>query len=110
MPLAVQKLIDRADSARKHTTPPDELILLPDGREPKREEVKLILAAFARIKRLEREIEKLQSHLKDRRHSASTRASYRGLIARRRAVIQQGAGGVPIKPALVDDLGAEVQL
>ena len=109
MPLAVQKLIDRADSARKHTTPPDELILLPDGREPKREEIELILAAFARIKRLEREIEKLQSHLKDRRRSASTRASYRGLIARRRAVIQQVVAGLPIKPALVDELAAEIQ-
>ncbi|MBI4591528.1 MAG: sigma-70 family RNA polymerase sigma factor, partial [Candidatus Rokubacteria bacterium] len=105
----VQKLIDRADSARKHATPLDELILLPDGREPKREEVKRILVAFARIKRLERQIEKLQAHLKDRRRSASTRASYRCLIARRRAVIQQVVAGLPIKPALVDELAAEVQ-
>src|SRR3970282_353159 len=109
MPPAFQKLIDRADSARKHTTPPDELILLPDGREPKREEAKLSLVAFARIKRLERHVEKLQSRLKDRRRSASTRASYRGLIARRRAVIQQVVAGLPIKPALVDELAAEVQ-
>ena len=109
IPVAVQKLLDRADSVRKQTTPLNELILLPDGREPKREEVKRILVAFARIKRLEREIEKLQAHLKDRRRSASTRASYRCLIARCRAVIQQVVAGLPIKPALVDELAAEVQ-
>src|SRR3990170_3444105 len=41
MPLAVQKPLDRADGPRRPPTPPKELILLPEGREPKREEVNL---------------------------------------------------------------------
>ncbi len=108
IPLAVHTLLDLADQIRKQEIPVDELILFPEGGEPTPDEVKPILAAFARIRRLEREIAKLQAKLRDRRSSASTRSTYARWIAQNRAAIQQIVVDLPIKPALVDELVTEL--
>src|SRR5215470_2233588 len=57
IPMATTRLLGLADLIRREELALDEVILLPDGVEPKPEEVKPLLAAFARIRRLEREIE-----------------------------------------------------
>src|SRR2546427_10313272 len=74
IPMATTRLLGLADLVRRDEMALDEVILLPDGVEPKPEEVKPLLAAFARIRRLEREIERLDVALADRRRRKTTRA------------------------------------
>ncbi|MGH7263132.1 MAG: sigma-70 family RNA polymerase sigma factor, partial [Candidatus Rokuibacteriota bacterium] len=109
IPRAVHALWELADRVRRRELPLDELILLPDGAEPEPDEIKPILAAFSRIRRLEREIGRLQTALKDRRRSKSTRATYQRWIAQNREQIQKVISGLPLKPALADDLVAEIR-
>ncbi|MBI4240506.1 MAG: sigma-70 family RNA polymerase sigma factor [Candidatus Rokubacteria bacterium] len=109
IPLAVRTLLNLADRVRKQEVPLDDLILLPEGGEPEPQELKPILAAFARIRRLEREITKLQARARDRRSSASTRATYNRWIAQNRAAIRQILADLPVKPARVDELVAELR-
>ncbi|MFQ5521371.1 MAG: sigma-70 family RNA polymerase sigma factor [Candidatus Methylomirabilia bacterium] len=109
IPVAVHALLRVADQVRKQELVLDELIRLPDGTEPKPEEVKPLLSLFGRIRRLEREITKLQAALHDRRRSASTRAPYHRWIAQNRAAIQQIVSELPIKPSLVDSLVADLR-
>ena len=109
VPRAVKALSELADRVRRGELPLDELILLPDGGEPEPDEIKPMLAAFSRIRRLEREIGRLRTALKDRRRSRSTRATYQRWIAQNREQIQTIVGGLPLKPALVDHLLADVR-
>ncbi len=109
IPLVVHTLLSLAAQVRKRETPLDELILLPEGGEPKPEEVNPIFAAFAQIRRLEREINELQAEVRDRRRSAATRATYHRGIAQNRAAIQQTVADLPIKPVLLDELVAELR-
>ncbi|MFQ5827768.1 MAG: sigma-70 family RNA polymerase sigma factor [Candidatus Methylomirabilia bacterium] len=109
IPLAVHTLLRLAERVRKEETPLDELILLPDGADPRPEDVRPLLALFGRIRRLEREIIKLQDALKKRRRAASTRAAYHRWIAQNRAAIQTIVAELPIKPALTDRLVAELR-
>ncbi len=109
IPRAVQALLDQADRVRRQELPAEALILLPEGGEPGPDEVKPMLAAFARIRRLEREIARLETALRDRRRSKSTRATYRRWIAHNREQVQQIVAGLPLKPSVVDDLVAELR-
>ena len=108
IPVVVQELLGLADQVRKGEALVEELILLPEGGEPKPEDLKPIQAAFARVRRLERETVKLQAALRDRRRSAATRAAYHRWIAQNRAAIQEIVAELPIKPALIDGLVAEL--
>src|SRR5437879_3000056 len=105
IPMATARLLGLADLIRRQEMALDEVILLPDGVEPKPEEVKPLLAAFARIRRLEREIERLELALADRRRGKTTRANYHKWIAQNRASIQGVGEKLPLKPALVDRRG-----
>ncbi len=110
IPLASAKLLALVDRVRRDGLPLDEVILLPEGGEPSPDEVKPMLAAFARIRRLEREIERLQVALGDkRRRSKTTRANYHKWIAQNRSAIQGVLEGLPLKPALVDETVREVR-
>jgi RNA polymerase primary sigma factor len=71
--------------------------------------VRSALAAFARIRRLEREIERLQTALTDKRRSKTTRANYNKWIAQNRVSIQGVLEKLPLKPALVDHLVGEIR-
>jgi len=109
IPLVVRTLLTLADQVRKGETPLDELILFPEGGEPKPEEVKPIFAAFARIRRVERELGELRAQVRNRRRSAASRAADHRWIAQNRAAIQQIVADLPIKPALLDELVAELR-
>jgi RNA polymerase primary sigma factor len=109
VPFVTKRLFELADQVRKKEIPPDDLILLPDGGEPKAEELKPMLAAFARIRRLEREIEKLRGDLRDRRRSASTRAAYRRWMGESRSAIQRIVADLPIRPSLLDELVSDLR-
>jgi RNA polymerase primary sigma factor len=107
--MATTRLLGLADLIRRQEMALDEVILLPDGVEPKPEEVKPLLAAFARIRRLEREIERLELALADRRRGKTTRANYHKWIAQNRASIQGVVEKLPLKPALVDRVVADIR-
>ncbi len=110
IPLAVTRLLALVDQVRHEEIALDEVILLPEGGEPEPDEVRPMLAAFARIRRLAREIEKIEATLSARKaRSKTTRANYHKWIVQNRAAIQGLLERLPLKPALVDQIVGEVR-
>jgi RNA polymerase primary sigma factor len=109
IPIATAQLLARVDRIRHAEVGLDEVIVLPEGGEPKPEEIKPLLAVFTRIRRLEREIERLQESLQDKRRGKTTRANYHKWMAQNRAAIQTAVEKLPLKPGLVDQLVADVR-
>ena len=109
VPFATAKLLALVDRGRREEVPLDDVILLPEGGEPTPSEVRSSLAAFARVRRLEREIERLQTALVDKRRSKTTRANYNKWIAQNRASIQSVLENLPLKPALADQLVGDIR-
>jgi len=109
IPAAITQLLARVDRIRHAELGLDEVIVLPEGGEPRPDEVKPLLAAFTRIRRLEREIARLQESLLDKRRGKTTRANYYQWIAQNRAAIQTAVEKLPLKPGLVDQLVADVR-
>jgi RNA polymerase primary sigma factor len=69
-----------------------------------------MLAAFARIRRLGREVERLETALAAKKvRSVTTRANYHKWIGQNRLAIQGLLERLPLKPSLVDQLVAEVR-
>jgi RNA polymerase primary sigma factor len=108
VPFATTQLLGLVDRVRREEVPLEDVILLPEGGEPSPSEVRSSLAAFARVRRLEREIERLQTALGDKRRSKTTR--YNQWIAKNRASIQSVLEKLPLKPALADHLVTEIRL
>src|SRR4029450_2983371 len=109
VPFAPAKLLALVDRVRREEVPLDDVILLPEGGEPTPSEVRSNLAAFARIRRLEREIDRLHQALRDKRRSKTTRANYNKWIAQNRESIQTVLEKLPLKPALVDQLVVDIR-
>src|SRR5205814_5321335 len=63
IPAARRTLVSLADEVRRGPAPAAELILLPDGGELKHEKIDPVLRAFARVHRLEREIDRWRERL-----------------------------------------------
>jgi RNA polymerase primary sigma factor len=110
IPMAVQVLLEIGDRLRRDDIPADDVIVLPEGGELDAREIKPVLNAFARIRRLEREIGRLQVSLLGKRRSAATRANYTRWIATSREAIQKVVAGMTLKPALIDELVARVRV
>src|SRR5437667_7053184 len=104
IPMAVSALLEVGDRLRHDAVSADDIIVLPEGGEIDAAELKTVLQAFARIRRLEREIVRLQESLSDKRRSTATKANYTKWIAANREAIQKVVAGMPLKPALIDDL------
>ncbi len=110
IPLATARLGALVDRIRREEIPLDDVILLPEGGEPKPDEVKPMLAAVGRIRRLQGEIEQLETALHGKkRRSAATRANYHKWIAQNRGAIQTLMEHLPLKPALVDEMVSELR-
>jgi RNA polymerase primary sigma factor len=109
IPLAVRALSEVGDKLRRQQIDPEDVIVLPEGGEPDAEEIKAVLNGFARIRRLSREIDRLQLALADKRRSATTRANYQKWIAANREAIQKIVADMPLKPALIDQLVGHVR-
>jgi RNA polymerase sigma factor (sigma-70 family) len=84
IPAATCTLLALVDTIERQEAPPAELILLPDGGELKPEKMAPILKAFARVRRLHR--------LRDRGPK-----------------IQAALHDLPIRPAVIDEVVAELQ-
>ena len=109
VPLAVQRLLTMVESLRRDEAPLDDVFVLPEGGELDLDELRPLLAALGRIRRLEREIERIRAGLGDKRRTAGTRANYHRWIAQNRESIQGLVEPLPLKPALVDELVAEIR-
>jgi RNA polymerase primary sigma factor len=110
IPMATAQLVALVERVRRDEVPLDDVILLPEGGEPKPDEVRPMLAAVARIRRLQSEIERLETALRaKKRRSAVTRANYHKWIAQNRSAIQTLMERLPLKPALVDDLVSKIR-
>jgi RNA polymerase primary sigma factor len=109
IPLALRALLEIGDRLRHGEMPADDVIVLPEGGELDAAEVKRVLNAFTRIRRLEREIVRIEESLRDRRRSPTTRSNYAKWIAANRESIQKIVAEMPLKPALIDDLVARVR-
>jgi RNA polymerase primary sigma factor len=109
IPMAVAALLEVGDRLRHEAISADDVIVLPEGGELDAAEIKPVVLAFAKIRRLEREIARLQESLADKRRSATTKSNYAQWIAANREAIQKVVAGMPLKPALIDDLVAKVR-
>jgi RNA polymerase primary sigma factor len=85
VPLALRALLTTAARVREREIPFEDLIVLPEGGEAEPKQVKDVLAAFARIRRLEPR------------------------LAEKREEIQAIVAELPIKPALIDALVARLE-
>jgi RNA polymerase primary sigma factor len=108
VPWVVRSLLAHAERARRQEISLDDLIVLPEGGELEPEAAKPIHAALSRVRRLEREIAKLEGALSDRRRSASGLATLQGWIATNREEIQKIIAELPLKPSFVNRLVREL--
>ena len=109
IPAARQTLHALADAIRRHAVAAAELILLPDGGELKAEKIDPVLRAFARVRRLEREIEAYRARIANPRSTAASRARFRQQIASLQGAMQTILRAQPIRPSVVDDVVAELR-
>jgi len=109
IPMAVRALLDIGDRLRRGEISPDDVIVLPEGGELEAKEIRPVLLAFGRIRRLERKIARLEESLRDRRRSERTRKASLRAIGAQREAIQKIVADMPLKPALIDELVAKAR-
>jgi RNA polymerase primary sigma factor len=109
IPAAVETLLSLADRIRTKGDPAAELILLPEGGELRDDTAAQILRAFSRIRRRVRALDELKAELARPRISAKTRQGVEARLARARKALAEDLAAQPIRPALIDDLVAELR-
>jgi RNA polymerase primary sigma factor len=109
IPMAVRALLDVGDRLRHGTISADDVMVLPEGGELEPKAIRPVLAAFARIRRLQNAVTKLAEVESDRRRSAKSRQNATRAVAGNREAIQRTVADMPLKPALIDDLVAQVR-
>ena len=109
IPVAVTTLLEVGDKLRRGEIPADDVIVLAEGGELDAKELRPVLLAFGRLRRLERKIAQLNGSLRDKRQSKTSRASRGKTIAAAREKIQKVVADMPLKPALIDDIVAQVR-
>jgi RNA polymerase primary sigma factor len=108
IPGARRTFLALAEEVRSNKAPAAELILLPDGGELKPDKVDPVMKAFARVRRIERQIADLRERCADRRSTSATRAQYSREIAQMEEEIGRILGELPIRPSVVDDVVVEL--
>jgi RNA polymerase primary sigma factor len=109
IPMAVRALSEVGDRLRRQESGADDVIVLPEGGEPDGDEIRSVLNGFGRIRRLSREIDRLEEALTDRRRGVASRAKHVKWVVANREAIQKVVADMPLKPALIDDLVADVR-
>ena len=104
IPMAVRALLDVGDRLRHGEMPADDVMVLAEGGELEPKAVRPVQLAFARVRRLERKIVRLEESLTDKRRSPASRAAVLRTIGVHREAIQKIVAEMPLKPALIDDL------
>ncbi|PYN12640.1 MAG: hypothetical protein DME06_08840 [Candidatus Rokuibacteriota bacterium] len=106
--MALSALLQAGDRVRRGETPADDVIL-QEGEELDSAEVKRVLRAFSRIRWLERQIARPRQSTRVKRPSATARRNDARRIAAAREAIQTIVARMPLKPALIDQLVADVR-
>jgi len=109
IPMAVEAFLEVGDKLRRGEIPADDVIVLPEGGEIEAKAIRPVVLAFERIRRLERKIARLEASLTARRRSAAYRKSTATAIARAREAMQDAIADMTLKPAVIDDLVAQVR-
>lgn len=109
IPAARQTLLSLADAVRAHAVPAAELILLPEGGELEPTKIAPVMRAFARVRRLEREIGDYRARMRNHRSTAASRARFRQEIERLQERMGAKVRGLPIRPSVVDEIVAELR-
>src|SRR5256712_6007122 len=109
IPMSVEALLEAGDNLRHGGTPADDLIVLPEGGELEAKAIRPVLLAFERIRRLQRKIARLEGSRAAKRRSAAYRKDTVTAIAVARQAITKTVAEMPLKPALIDELVAQVR-
>jgi RNA polymerase primary sigma factor len=109
IPAARHTVHSLAEEVRTGTAPAAELILLPDGGELTPGKVGPVLRAFARVRRLERQVDAFRERIVDRRSTAASRTKLRAEIVGVQGAMQAVLRDLPIRPSVVDDVVAELR-
>src|SRR5881396_1448592 len=109
IPVAVTTLLEVGDKLRRGETPADDVIVLAAGGELDAKQLRPVLLAFGRLRRLQRKIAELQDSFGDKRRSKASRTIRAKAIAAAHEAIQKVVADLPLKPALVDDIVAQVR-
>jgi len=109
IPMAVDALLAVGDELRHGDTPADDVIVLPEGGELEAKSIRPVLLAFERIRRLNRKVAGLEESLTVRRRSATYRRTTATAITAARQAIQKTVAEMPLKPALIDEIVAQVR-
>src|SRR2546430_5268360 len=109
IPMAVETLLEVSDRLRRGEIPPDDVIVLAEGGELDAKQLRPVLLAFGRLRRLQRKIAELQDSFGDKRRSKASRTIRAKAIAAAHEAIQKRVADLPLKPALVDDVVALVR-
>jgi RNA polymerase primary sigma factor len=108
VPAAMQTLVSLAEHVRAGTNPAAELILLPEGGELGQEQVKPVLRAFSKIRRLRARGDELRVELAKPRVGVRKRAALEEELERTRRAVSTELARQPIRPSLIDDIVAEM--
>jgi RNA polymerase primary sigma factor len=108
IPAARQTLLALADAVRRQEVPAAELILLPDGGELKPEKLAPIMRELARVRRLTERVEDARHRTTSHHSTAVTRARFHKEILRLQDAMQAAIRELPIRPAAVDEIVAEL--
>ncbi len=109
IPCALQTMVSLADQIRHGRALAAELILLPEGGELRDENIQPVLRAFRRIRRLRRCADLWRRRMGDRRLGAARRRHFAAQIARATAETERLLAEQPVRPALVDEVVAELR-
>jgi RNA polymerase primary sigma factor len=109
IPMAVDALLAVGDELRHGDTPADDVIVLPEGGELEAKAIRPVLLAFERIRRLNRKVAGLEQSLTVRRRSATYRRTAATAITAARQAIQKTVAEMPLKPALIDEIVAQMR-
>jgi RNA polymerase primary sigma factor len=108
-PLAVSMLLAVVDKVQRDELPLSELILPEDGSDVDPGLLRAIFSRIHRIRRLRRAIDALAAGSRDGCRAGSTRQASSLLLIRTQAALERTVTGLPIAPALVDKLAAELR-
>jgi RNA polymerase primary sigma factor len=109
IPLALDRLLAVVVRVRASEVPLDDVILLPEGGEPTPAQLRPMLAAFARIRRLQHEIARGPLPAGGRRRATPSRLALEQWRAERRSAIRRLIERLPLRPSLVDEIVDELR-
>jgi RNA polymerase primary sigma factor len=109
IPIAVDTVLNLADQVRKHDLSAEKLILLPEGGELTPAVRGPLLARLARVRRRRQELVRREHQLGARRLSRARRATLEQQLSRDRARIEDALAALPLRPALLDEMVAELR-